>query len=52
MGKPLLDEAFEQGGFWAELFDADRARAEWKTFKSGVIAIAHVLPRVLAGGLP
>lgn len=54
VGLPLLEEAFEQGGFWTELFDPDRARSEWSATKSGaeVIAIAHVLPRVLAGELP
>ena len=54
VGKPLLQEAFDQGGFWTELFDPDRARAEWDSFKSGadVLVIAHVLPQVLAGELP
>ncbi len=54
VGKPLLDEAFDQGGFWTQLFEPDQARAEWNTFKSGadVIVIAHVLPQVLAGELP
>jgi hypothetical protein len=54
VGKPLLEEAFEAGGFWTELFDPDRAKEEWKEFKSGadVIAITHVLPQVLAGELP
>jgi hypothetical protein len=54
VGLPLLTEAFEAGGFWTELFEPERARTEWNTFKSGadVIAIAHVLPRVLAGELP
>jgi hypothetical protein len=54
VGKPLLDEAFEQGGFWTELFDPPRARAQWNAFKSGadVIAIAHLLPQVLAGSMP
>jgi len=54
VGKPLLKEAFKQGGFWTELFDPDRAEEGWKEFKSGadVISIAHVLPQVLAGELP
>ncbi|HEX6884662.1 MAG TPA: hypothetical protein VF530_14905 [Planctomycetota bacterium] len=54
VGKPLLKEAFKQGGFWTELFDPARAEEGWKEFKSGadVISIAHVLPQVLKGELP
>jgi hypothetical protein len=54
VGKPLLKEAFRQGGFWTELFDPAKAEEEWSSFKSGgdVITIAHVLPKVLAGELP
>ena len=54
VGLPLLEEAFAQGGFWTEIFDADRARTAWDEHKTGpdALAIAHLLPRVLDGSLP
>jgi len=54
VGQPLLREAFEQGGFWTEVFDADGARAGWTTSGSSAdcLAIAHLLPGVLAEACP
>jgi hypothetical protein len=50
VGQPLLAEAFEQGGFWTDVFDADGAREGWMSSGSSAdcIAIAHLLPSVLS----
>jgi len=50
VGQPLLEEAFEQGGFWTEVFDADQAQRNWMNSGSGsdCLSIAHLLPGVLA----
>jgi hypothetical protein len=54
VGAPLLAEAFEQGGFWSEVFEPESARNAWTQSGStaDALAIAHLLPRVLAGELP
>lgn len=53
VGQPLLREAFEAGGFWTEVFDADGARAGWNVSgnSADALAIAHLLPSVLAAPL-
>jgi hypothetical protein len=54
VGALLLAEAFEQGGFWTEVFDPDAARTGWAQSGStaDTLAITHLLPRVLTGELP
>lgn len=47
VGQPLLKEAFAQGGFWTELFDADRVREEWLSSKG--VADAVVVAYLVAG---
>jgi len=54
VGQPLLEEAFQQGGFWTEVFEPDAARDGWARSGStaDAIAVAHLLPAVLTGNLP
>ncbi|HEX6884664.1 MAG TPA: hypothetical protein VF530_14915 [Planctomycetota bacterium] len=54
VGQPLLQEAFEQGGFWTEVFEPSAARSAWAQSGStaDALSVAHLLPRVLAGELP
>jgi hypothetical protein len=57
VGLPLLEEAFAQGGFWSEVFDPDAARTDWvgvgeRSGNADALAVAHLLPKVLAGELP
>jgi len=49
VGRPLLDEAFAEGGFWTQIFDPDTAREEYSKFKYGadVLVVAHLLSTVL-----
>jgi hypothetical protein len=48
VGRPLIEEALEQGGFWTELFDPDAARKEWQDAPQK-FAIAHLLDDVVHG---
>jgi hypothetical protein len=50
VGLPLLKEAFNTSGLWHELFEPERAKSEWNTFKAGpdLICISHVLAQILA----
>jgi len=54
VGRPLVDEALREGGFWTELFEPEAARARWREFKAGadVLVLTHLLPKVLSGSLP
>lgn len=54
VAQPLLHEAFQAGGFWTEVFDADGAREGWKGpgNSADALAIAHLLPAALGGSLP
>lgn len=54
VGKPLLKEAFDEGGFWTELFDAKRAEEVWVSEKGtgDIVTLAYLLPQVLSGKLP
>lgn len=49
VGLPLLEEAFEQGGFWTEIFEPEAARRGWMEAGNlaDALAIAHLLPEVL-----
>ena len=48
VGKPFIDEALAQGGFWTEVFDPDLARDQWLR-AADEIAILYMLPGVTAG---
>lgn len=52
VGKPLIKEALERGGFWTELFDPDQAREGWRDVKAGgdLLTVTYLLPEVLARG--
>ncbi|MGE3172573.1 MAG: hypothetical protein AB7O97_08080 [Planctomycetota bacterium] len=54
VGRPLIDAALREGGFWTELFDPDRARARWQDFKYGpdLLALMHLLPRAVEARWP
>ena len=44
-----MEQAFADGGFWAELFDTDGAKTYWKKTKgvADQVVIAHLLPEVV-----
>jgi hypothetical protein len=48
VGRRLIEEALDQGGFWTELFDPDAARKEWEDAPQK-FAIAHLLDDVVKG---
>lgn len=50
-GKPLLDEALAEGGFWTELFDPDHELTGHHK-RADDLVLAHLLPRVLSESEP
>lgn len=46
VGRPLIDEALAEGGFWTEVFDPDLARTQWQAAPD-ILAILHLLPGVI-----
>lgn len=51
VGKPIIDEALAQGGFWTKIFDPDRAKENWQAAPDD-LAILHLLPHLLQGPFP
>lgn len=45
-GRPLIDEALAQEGFWTEVFDPELARTHWRAAPD-ILAILHLLPSVI-----
>jgi hypothetical protein len=54
VGQPVLREAFDEGGFWTEIFDPAGARDGWAVSSSSAdaVVVAHLLPAVLASEDP
>jgi hypothetical protein len=54
VGQPVLREAFDEGGFWTEIFDPAGARDGWAESSSSAdaVVVAHLLPAVLASEDP
>ena len=51
VGKPLIDEALAQEGFWTEIFDPALVTRHWQA-NPDIIALLHLLPKVLQQGDP
>ena len=47
IGKPVIEQAFDEGGWWTEVFDPALARETWGQAPD-VFAIAYLLPPALA----
>jgi hypothetical protein len=46
VGKPIIDEALAQGGFWTEVFDPDLGQKEWHIAPND-LAMLYLMPQVL-----
>jgi hypothetical protein len=46
IGKPLIEEAFDGGGWWTEVFDPSLARKSWDQAPD-MLAITYLLPHAL-----
>ena len=46
VGKPIIDAAISQGGFWTEVFDPLLAEKEWHNAPDD-LAMLHLIPQVL-----
>jgi len=51
VGRPIIEEALGQGGFWTEIFDRDAAEKQWPVAPDE-LAMLYLLPDALQGRAP
>jgi hypothetical protein len=51
VGKPIIDEALDRGGFWTTIYDPDRTKEHWQVAPDD-LAIMHLVPHLLQDPLP